>query len=55
VAPYVTAPLFVLNSKYDTWQAAQIIGATADCRYNISACAKPLKDFWVGCGKHFFL
>ena len=49
VAPYVQTPLFVLNSKYDTWQGAQIIGANR-CAGNISACAPPLKQFWVEYG-----
>ena len=49
VAPYVQTPTFVLNSKYDTWQAAQIIGAAA-CRANISSCAAPLQKFWVDYG-----
>ena len=39
VAPFVQTPTFVLNSKYDTWQAAQIIGAGAfNCTSNISIC-----------------
>ena len=27
VSPFVSTPTFVLNSKYDFWQAGQIIGA----------------------------
>jgi hypothetical protein len=39
VAPYVKTPTFVLNSKYDTWQAKRIIGADKfKCDRNISAC-----------------
>jgi hypothetical protein len=48
VAPYVQTPTFVLNSKYDTWQAAQIIGAGAfNCSTEIASCPTPIKTFWV--------
>ena len=51
VAPFVQTPTFVLNSKYDTWQAAQIIGAGAfNCTSNISNCPTSMQDFWVGYG-----
>jgi hypothetical protein len=51
VAPYVATPTFVLNSKYDTWQANQIIGAGGfKCGSNISACPVPVLKFWVDYG-----
>ena len=44
-------PIFVLNSKYDTWQAGQIIGAAAfKCNDNITSCPGPIKKFWVDYG-----
>jgi hypothetical protein len=49
VAPYVATPTFVLNSKYDTWQAAQIISA-GKCGSDISSCSAPLLKFWVDYG-----
>ena len=49
VAPFIQRPFFVLNSKYDTWQAAQIIGAGA-CGNNISSCDPDLLKFWVDYG-----
>ena len=51
VAPFVETPTFVLNSKYDLWQAAQIIGAGAfHCGSNISDCPEPMQTFWVDYG-----
>jgi hypothetical protein len=51
VAPYLKTPTFILNSKYDLWQGAQIIGANAfKCTANISACPAPIKAFWVDYG-----
>eukprot|EP01048_Picozoa_sp_COSAG05_P025316 COSAG05_NODE_6387_length_969_cov_1.270115_1_plen_219_part_00 len=44
-APYVKTPLFVLNSKFDTWQAGGIIGA-GTCGNNISSCPPDVKSFW---------
>ena len=41
-ARYVKTPLFVLNSKYDTWQEKAIIGV--DC--SIAACNKTEQAFW---------
>ena len=29
MAPHVQTPLFILNSKFDTWQAGAIIGANS--------------------------
>jgi hypothetical protein len=46
-APHVKTPLFVLNSKYDTWQAGGIIGA-GKCGNNISSCSVALQQFWAG-------
>jgi hypothetical protein len=54
VAPFVKTPLFVLNSKYDTWQAGQIIGSRSspfDCGYNISGCPASMQKFWVDYGR----
>jgi hypothetical protein len=45
-APHVNTPLFVLNSKYDLWQAGAIIGA-GTCGRNISSCSAPVKQFWA--------
>jgi hypothetical protein len=50
VAPFVETPTFVLNSKYDHWQGAQIIGA-GDCAEAIANCSANLGNFWVGYGK----
>ena len=46
---HITTPTFVLNSKYDTWQGAQIIGAN-NCRSNVSSCPANLTQFWVDYG-----
>jgi hypothetical protein len=43
--PYVSTPLFVLNSKYDTWQAGGIIGAGA-CADRIANCSAQIQRFW---------
>jgi hypothetical protein len=48
-APYVITPMFVLNSKYDTWQGGGIIGA-GKCGHNISSCSAALQTFWAGYG-----
>merc|ERR1711964_282748 len=48
-APYIVTPTFVLNSKYDTWQAGGIIGA-GKCGNNISNCSAALQAFWAGYG-----
>jgi hypothetical protein len=48
-APFVQTPLFVLNSKYDTWQAGGIIGA-GKCGNNITSCSLPIQKFWAGYG-----
>lgn len=50
VAKYVQTPLFVLNSKYDTWQGAQIISA-GKCASNISTCSANTTKFWVDYGR----
>lgn len=50
VAPFVQTPTFVLNSKYDHWQGAQIIGA-GRCADKIANCSSNLTSFWVGYGK----
>ena len=50
VAQYVATPLFVLNSKFDTWQGAQIIGEH-DCASNISSCSANVKAFWLDYAK----
>ena len=46
VAPYVQTPVIVVNSKYDTWQGKQIIGAGA-CDGKVATCQNPVKDFWA--------
>ena len=55
VAPYVQTPMFVLNSKYDTWQGKQIIGAAAypGCADNIASaqCPANVKAFWAAYGR----
>lgn len=50
VAPYVKTPTFILNSKYDLWQGAQIIGA-GPCSSNISECPANVSKFWVDYGR----
>ena len=50
IVNFVQTPTFVLNSKYDTWQGAQIIGAGA-CAANMSACTPDVKAFWVEYGR----
>jgi len=47
VAPFIKTPLFVLNSKYDTWQGAQIIGAG---KTPITNCSTGIKQFWIEYG-----
>lgn len=46
VAPYVQTPMFVLNSKYDTWQKQAILGV--DC--SPPACDAATEKLWVGYG-----
>ena len=46
---YLATPTFVLNSKYDVWQGAQIIGAHG-CTHNISSCPANVTQFWVDYG-----
>ena len=48
-APFVKTPLFVLNSKYDTWQAGGIIGA-GTCGNKISSCPAAIQTFWKAYG-----
>lgn len=43
LAPLVSVPLFVLNSKFDTWQAGAIIGANT----SVQKSTKPVQDFWL--------
>ena len=49
VAPFVKTPLFVLNSKYDTWQEKAIIGANC----SIAQCPHggAMQKFWVNYGQ----
>ena len=47
VAPFVQTPLFVLNSKYDTWQGGAIIGANT----TIDKLPAKVRAFWVNYGK----
>ena len=44
---YVETPLFVVNSKFDTWQEKAIIGVNC----TVSKCPKPEQDFWAAYGK----
>eukprot|EP00040_Diaphanoeca_grandis_P010394 m.53174 g.53174 ORF g.53174 m.53174 type:complete len:412 (-) comp21719_c0_seq1:72-1307(-) len=46
-APHVKTPLFVINSKYDTWQAGGIIGA-GTCGHDITNCSTKIQTFWSG-------
>ena len=46
-AQYVETPLFVVNSKFDTWQEKAIIGVNC----TVSKCPKPEQDFWAAYGK----
>ena len=50
IVNFLQTPTFVLNSKYDTWQGAQIIGAGA-CASNMSACTPAIQSFWVEYGR----
>ena len=61
VAPYVQTPLFVLNSKYDTWQMLQIIGLSRTdclnctgtprrCAVSVMSCTPAQRAFWVDYG-----
>ncbi len=49
VAPFIQTPIFILNSKYDTWQGAQIIRA-GQCARNISKCPPNVIQFWTNYG-----
>ena len=46
-AHFVKTPLFVLNSKYDTWQEKAVIGTNA----TIACCPVKVKAFWVNYGQ----
>ena len=46
-AQYVETPLFVVNSKFDTWQEKAIIGVNC----TVSKCPKPEQAFWAAYGK----
>lgn len=45
-AKFVRTPIFVVNSKYDTWQEKAIIGAPS----SIATCPDAAKKFWVEYG-----
>jgi len=47
VAPFVKTPLFVLNSKYDSWQGLGIIG----CGSPLADCPDKARRYWVGYGE----
>jgi hypothetical protein len=47
VAKHVETPLFVLNSKYDTWQGGAIIGINT----TIDNLTKSERAFWVDYGR----
>ena len=46
-AKYVSVPLFVLNSKYDTWQEKAIIGVNC----TIEQCNATQQAFWADYGR----
>jgi len=46
-AQYVQTPLFVLNSKFDTWQEKAIIGVNC----SVAACPANEQVFWGAYGK----
>lgn len=46
-AKHVQTPLFVLNSKYDSWQGPAIIG----CSTALKACPAAAQTYWVEYGK----
>ena len=46
-APFVKTPLFVLNSKYDSWQGPAIIGASGA----IATCPADVQKYWVAYGQ----
>ena len=46
VAPFVQTPLFVLNSKYDTWQGGAIIGANT----TFDKLPANVRKFWESYG-----
>lgn len=48
LAPFVQTPLFVLNSKYDSWQQLAILGL--NCTGNITTCIPAEEQFWVDYG-----
>ena len=47
VAPFVKTPIFVLNSKYDTFQGPAIIGAND----TITKVTPAVRKFWVAYGQ----
>jgi hypothetical protein len=47
-AGFVKTPLFVINSKYDTWQEKAIIGANVTI--TDPSIAPAAKAFWIGYG-----
>lgn len=45
VAKHVQTPMFVLNSKYDSWQGPALIG----CSTPIKNCTPAAQTFWIKC------
>ena len=47
VAPFIQTPMFILNSKYDTWQEKVIVGVNC----TITKCTGDKRSFWVAYGR----
>merc|ERR1712232_896001 len=43
---YVSTPMFILNSKYDTWQEKAILGLQCE----VTKCSSDQEAFWVTYG-----
>eukprot|EP00756_Hemistasia_phaeocysticola_P003666 Hpha_TRINITY_DN1236_c0_g1::TRINITY_DN1236_c0_g1_i1::g.44821::m.44821/K19882/NOTUM; O-palmitoleoyl-L-serine hydrolase len=47
VLNHITTPMFVLNSKYDTWQLKAILALSDDCKNGPSApCPSAMVSYW---------
>lgn len=51
VAPFITTPTFVLNSKYDIWQMKSIIGVQCPISEHVIQCNASVTEFWVDYGR----
>jgi hypothetical protein len=45
VAKHIKTPMFVLNSKYDSWQGPAIIG----CSTPLKNCTAEAQSYWIKC------